>query len=348
MVGARPQFVKLAPICRAMGGLNIQHQIVHTGQHYDANMSDSFFVDLQIPAPDLHLGVGSGSHGAQTGRMIELLESAFVDLKPDCILVYGDTNSTLAAALAAVKIHLPLAHLEAGLRSRNRRMPEEHNRVLTDHAADLCLAPTEAALSNLRDEGLASRSALTGDVMTDVCLDTAERVKDGRVSTKGITGSSEYILATIHRADNTDSRERLSSIIEGLDGLGSLVILPAHPRLVAKAREFSIDLDLPNIEIVDPLSYLELISLAMGARSIVTDSGGLQKEAFLLRVPCVTVRSETEWQETVDLGWNMLCNDPSQLSVILNELCPQPTSAAPYGRGGAALNAAKTILEWNF
>ncbi|MBD3784262.1 MAG: UDP-N-acetyl glucosamine 2-epimerase, partial [Micrococcales bacterium] len=216
IVGARPQFVKLAPIARALAEAGHEHVIVHTGQHYDAKMSDVFFSDLGIPDPDVHLGIGSASHGAQTGAMLAALEPVLLEHSPDWVLVYGDTNSTVAGALCAVKIHLPLAHLEAGLRSFNRRMPEEHNRVLTDHAADLCLAPTEVALGHLRDEGLAARSVVTGDVMTDVCLRTAELVRDRAPVLPAGVEAGDYVLSTIHRAENTDDPQRLRAIVEGL------------------------------------------------------------------------------------------------------------------------------------
>ena len=212
IVGARPQFVKLAPVAKAFAAEGIDHKIIHTGQHYDVNMSDSFFVELGIPNPDLHLGVGGGSHGVMTGRMLEQLDPVLEDMDPDWVLVYGDTNSTIAGTLSAVKMHLPVAHLEAGLRSFNRRMPEEHNRVLTDHAADLCLAPTEVAMGHLADEGLASRAVLVGDVMTDVCLQVRDSVLANPRPVPGVEAGEEYVMATIHRADNTDDPKRLAHI----------------------------------------------------------------------------------------------------------------------------------------
>src|SRR6478752_3010628 len=231
VVGARPQFVKLAPIASAIAG-RAEHLIAHTGQHYDELMSDVFFRDLGIPAPDFNLGVGSGKHGAQTGAMLTGLEEIFEKSAPDCVLVYGDTNSTLAAAVAATKMHIPLAHLEAGLRSFNRRMPEEHNRVLTDHAADLCLAPTEVAVGHLTREGLADRTVLVGDVMTDVVLRVAKAVAAEPVESPIGVGDTGYVLATIHRPDNTDERDRLAAIVEALARLDRRVYLAAHPRLV--------------------------------------------------------------------------------------------------------------------
>lgn len=345
VVGARPQFVKLAPLAVAMSG-RAEHVIVHTGQHYDDLMSDVFFRELAIPAPDVNLEIGSGTHGAQTGAMLAALEEVFVRYEPDCVLVYGDTNSTLAAAIASVKLHIPLAHLEAGLRSFNRRMPEEHNRVLTDHAADLCLAPTEVAMQHLEREGLASRSVLVGDVMTDVLY----RVRDG-LSTmpvglpNGVTQSAYYI-STIHRPDNTDEPERLERILDGLASLDFPVVLLAHPRLISRAQQFGSDLARGAIVLAEPLGYRELISAVMHSRGVVTDSGGLQKEAFLLRIPCTTIRPETEWVETVQLGWNLLVNDDfDTLGGVVRRPAPAPTSEQPYGDGNAAGRALDTIIS---
>lgn len=308
VVGARPQFVKLAPIAAALAG-RAEHLIVHTGQHYDELLSEVFFRDLEIPAPDVNLGVGSGSHGAQTAAMLTGLEKVFEQTAPDCVLVYGDTNSTLAAALAAVKMHLPLAHLEAGLRSFNRRMPEEHNRVLTDHAADVLLAPTVTAMNHLRAEGLADRSVLTGDVMTDVLY----RVRDAAVGSlppqlSGLEPQGYYV-ATIHRPDNTDASERLRSIVRSLAELDRPVVLLAHPRLRACAERAGVELSGGALRLAEPLAYPQLVAVVAGSAGVITDSGGLQKESFLLRVPCTTVRRETEWVETVELGWNVLVGD---------------------------------------
>lgn len=344
VVGARPQFVKLAPIAAAMTG-RAEHVIVHTGQHYDELMSDAFFRDLGIPAPDVNLAIGSGSHGAQTGAMLSALEPVFEEHRPDWVLVYGDTNSTLAAAVAAVKLHLPLAHLEAGLRSFNRRMPEEHNRVLTDHAADLLLAPTEVAMDHLADEGLASRSVLVGDVMTDVLYQVRDRVRacDAAVLSGHERGS--YYIATIHRPDNTDDPERLRSILTALAGLDRPVVLLAHPRLRNLAERHRIPLVQGALLAADPLAYPQLVGAVMGSAGVITDSGGLQKEAFLLRVPATTIRPETEWVETVDLGWNVLVNEVAHIRNAVTRPAPVPTDATPYGDGRAAEAAVAALLE---
>jgi len=344
IVGARPQFVKLAPIAHALTSAGHEHVIVHTGQHYDAMMSDVFFADLAIPAPDVHLGVGSGSHGVQTGAMLSALDGVLGEHRPDWVLVYGDTNSTIAGALCAVKMHLPLAHLEAGLRSFNRRMPEEHNRVLTDHAADLCLAPTQTAIDHLIREGLGERAVLVGDVMTDVCLRVAAQVRDAAPSLpEGVDGSRDYLVATIHRAENTDDPERLGAIIDGLAALPVPVVLLAHPRLVARAAAARIDLRRGALRTTEPLGYPQMVAAVLHSRGVVTDSGGLQKEAFLLGAPCTTLRTETEWTETVDLGWNVLSPRVDDLAEVVMRPRPEPATASPYGDGRAAEATVATL-----
>jgi len=345
VVGARPQFVKLAPVSKALRSV-VNHVIVHTGQHYDDSMSDTFFRDLEIPMPDVNLEVGSGSHGAQTAKMLVGLEQVFEAEKPDCVLVYGDTNSTIAAALAAVKLHVPVAHLEAGLRSFNRRMPEEHNRVLTDHCSDLLLAPTQVAMDNLRNEGLSARSVLVGDVMTDVVYWVRDEVL--RRNTAGVGGQAigSYYLATIHRPDNTDDPERLDALLEAMSTLDRPVVLLVHPRLAALAERHGLALDRGVIDPRPPLGYRELVAATMGSAGVITDSGGLQKEAFLLRVPTITLRPETEWVETVDAGWNILVNDPALLKESLGGHRPSETDVMPYGDGNAASRVAETIITW--
>ncbi|WP_420114932.1 non-hydrolyzing UDP-N-acetylglucosamine 2-epimerase [Pseudactinotalea sp.] len=337
VVGARPQFVKLAPVADAIAAAGHEHVIVHTGQHYDPLLSDVFFDDLGIPAPDVHLGVGSGGHGQQTGAILAALDDVLLAHAPDWVLVYGDTNSTLAAAIAAVKLHLPLAHLEAGLRSFNRAMPEEHNRVLTDHAADLLLAPTEVALGHLREEGLGERTVVVGDVMTDVLYRT-------RGTAEPEPGAEGAIVATIHRAENTDDPVRLASIVSELQRLGRPVLLLVHPRLRAKADAAGIELGAGALEPRDPLAYPALVATVAASQGVVTDSGGLQKEAFLLRVPCTTVRTETEWTETVDLGWNLLV-EPGGIAAAASRPRPAATDATPYGTGDAAERTVAALVR---
>lgn len=354
VVGARPQLVKLAPVALAFAGTDHQHVIVHTGQHYDADLSDVFFSGLGIPDPDAHLGVGSGSHGVQTGAVLAALDPVLEQERPDWVLVYGDTNSTLAGAVAAVKQHLPVAHLEAGLRSFNRRMPEEHNRVLTDHAADLLLAPTEQAMRHLADEGLAARAALVGDVMVDVCLRVRDAVLAGEQLAPALPGGIDpdrpYLVATLHRAENTDDPERLASLMSALSELPVPVALLAHPRLVARAEEHGVKLARGAVRVGPPLPYAAMVAALLGAVGLVTDSGGLQKEAYLLGRPCTTLRAETEWVETLADGWNVLVPHPAQLSsATWTDLATRPVPAAgrgtPYGDGNTARRVVHALAE---
>lgn len=347
VVGARPQFVKLAPIDRAAKAAGVEHVIVHTGQHYDPLLSDVFFTELGISAPDVHLGVGSGSHGKQTGAMLAALDDVLLAHQPDWVLVYGDTNSTVAAALSAVKLHIPVAHLEAGLRSFNRRMPEEHNRVMTDHAADLLLAPTQVAVDHLANEGLAERTVLVGDVMTDVLY--AVRDEIGGASSPLVSELSlkpgEHYVATIHRAESTDDPARLAEIVTALAHLDKPVVLLAHPRVVAKAQEHGVELNQGTLLVHEPLAYHDLVASVMASAGVITDSGGLQKEAFLLRVPTTTVRTETEWTETVDLGWNVLATTAEEISAAATRPTPPATDAVPYGDGKAAQRVIEALVR---
>ncbi len=345
VVGARPQFVKLAPVAAECARRGVEHVIVHTGQHYDPMLSDVFFRDLGIPDPDVHLGVGSGSHGVQTGAILGAMDAVLEEHAPDWVLVYGDTNSTLAGTLSAVKLHVPVAHLEAGLRSFNRRMPEEHNRVLTDHAADLCLAPTQVAVDHLAAEGLAPRAVLVGDVMIDVL----HRVRDELADTDAVLAElgvepGTFSVATVHRAENTDDPQRLRAVVEALQQVDHPVVLLAHPRLRARAAEQSLDLDGGSLTTRDPLPYPSLVGAVSAARGVITDSGGLQKEAFALRTPCTTVRTETEWVETVELGWNVLVEPGPALRDAASRPAPEPTDAAPYGEGHAAAAVLDALL----
>jgi UDP-N-acetylglucosamine 2-epimerase (non-hydrolysing) len=347
VVGARPQFVKLAPVAAAIRRDGLEHVVVHTGQHYDESLSQSFFDNLRIPDPDVNLEIGSGSHGVQTGAMMAALEPVLERYSPDWVLAYGDTNSTVASALCAVKLHIPLAHLEAGLRSFNRRMPEEHNRVLTDHAADLCLAPTQVAVEHLGREGLADRTVLVGDVMTYVVLQVAEAVSREPGDSPIPADDTGYVLATIHRPDNTDERSRLAAIVAALGRLDRRVYLAAHPRLVARAAAFGIDLHAGSVTVVPPLGYPQLIQALRRAAAVATDSGGLQKEAFLLGVPATTVRTETEWVETLADGWNVLTPDPQDLRAALDRPVPTAPRSAPYGDGTSADLAIETLQTWH-
>ena len=352
VVGARPQFVKLAPVSAAITENGHEHVIVHTGQHYDPALSDVFFSELGIPSPDVQLGVGSGGHGAQTGAMLEALDPVLARYAPDWVLVYGDTNSTLAGAVSAVKQQIPVAHLEAGLRSFNRRMPEEHNRVLTDHAADLLLAPTRRAVRNLEVEGLGARTVLVGDVMVDVCWQARDRAlaadpARSPLPAPGIDPTAPYLVATVHRAENTDDPALLSGIVDALAELPCQVALLAHPRLVARAASHGIELRRGAIRLGTPLPYQAMVAAVLGSAGVVTDSGGLQKEAYLLGRLCTTLRSETEWPETLVEGWNVLMPQPIRdrdlLGDLVNRVLPAKTPGVEYGDGKAALHVVAQL-----
>ena len=315
VVGARPQFVKLAPVSRAIEaatarGASIESVVIHTGQHYDPSLSDVFFSELGIPEADLDLGVGSGSHGHQTARMLEGLEQAIQERRPDLVLTYGDTNSTLAATLAAAKLHVPVAHVEAGLRSFNRRMPEETNRLVADHLSDLLFAPTPEAMRNLEREGLADRARQVGDVMLDALRAFAPvaRERSRILERLGLTPGG-YLVATLHRAENTEAA-RLARLLGALAHIGTParpVILPLHPRTAHVMQDAGLAMSAgEGLRTIPPLGYLDMIALVADARMVLTDSGGLQKEAFFLGRPCVTLREETEWVETVSGGGNVV------------------------------------------
>lgn len=342
VIGARPQFIKAASVSRAVAELGSMSEILlHTGQHYDPNMSDVFFAELGIPTPKYHLGIGSGQHGAQTGRMLEAIEGVLLVEQPDWVLVYGDTNSTLAGALAAAKLHISVAHVEAGLRSFNRQMPEEINRVLTDHASEVLFAPTEAAVGNLVREGIERHKIhQVGDVMFDAALYYAARAAESSNILERLSlEAKSYVLATIHRAENTDSPERLRAIFAGLSEVAGVlpVVLPLHPRTRRYLAELAIDAS--RLRLLDPVGYLDMVMLEKHARLIATDSGGVQKEAYFYRVPCVTLRTETEWVELVEQGWNRLVPPLSEASIsqaILQNLDAQGAEIALYGEGKAA------------
>jgi UDP-N-acetylglucosamine 2-epimerase (non-hydrolysing) len=346
VVGARPQFVKLATIHRALVARGHDHIIIHTGQHYDPAMSDVFFDEFDLPAPDLNLNVGSLDREAQINAISKGLELPLTGINCDWVLVYGDTNSTLGAALAAKRANLSLAHLEAGVRSFNQKMPEELNRVQTDQISDLLLAPTKIALKNLHKEGLSAKSHLVGDVMTDLCLMSKQRVLTDKPSMPEnwrATDSEPYIMATVHRESNTEDGSKLNKIISYLARSPMTVRLIVHPRLRDRAKKYEIKLDRGLIEVYEPLSYLQFIYAMLHSKGLVTDSGGLQKEAFLLGVPCVTLRNETEWTETVELGWNVL--DPNCRLDLENHFSKvfKPTDAFPFGVGNSAHLAIEVI-----
>jgi UDP-GlcNAc3NAcA epimerase len=362
VIGARPQFVKAAVVSRALLSAGVSESIVHTGQHYDPAMSDIFFEEMCIPEPAHHLRVGSGTHGQQTAAMLEGIERIAIQDRPDWILVYGDTNSTLAGALAAAKLHVPLAHVEAGLRSFNRRMPEEVNRIATDHLSSLLLCPTASAVAHLQAEGVVDaperhgfkrRVLQVGDVMYDATVRFGE-IAAGRSRILESVGvhSGCFDLATIHRAENTDDPVRLAVIVEALAKTGAQrpVIWPVHPRT---RKRFEIDdrvqgLASSGVRLIEPVGYLDMLMLERSARCVITDSGGVQKEAFFAGVPCVTLRDETEWMELVELGWNQVASPSLGVDYVVSRIedaRPGTLGRQPYGNGNASVLIADALLD---
>lgn len=349
IIGARPQFIKAATVSRILNqDPEVEELLVHTGQHYDTNMSRIFFDELEIPEPSYNLGIGGGGHGAQTGAMLSGIESLLEEHKPDRVLVYGDTNSTLAGALAAAKMHVPVAHVEAGLRSFNRKMPEEINRIVTDQLSDLLFTPTTTASQNLIHEGVGQeRIRQVGDVMFDALLYYREKAEKQSDILKSLElESGAYTLVTIHRAENTDSPERLKDIMKHLEALGSSqqLVFTLHPRTRKSLEHYGIELNGSALKCIDPVGYLDMLVLQKNAESIITDSGGIQKEAYFNEVPCITLRKETEWIELVDLGCNML-SEPSELSECITKAkhLKIDTSVGIYGQGDAAQKIVKTL-----
>ncbi|WP_101697005.1 non-hydrolyzing UDP-N-acetylglucosamine 2-epimerase [Clostridium minihomine] len=352
IVGARPQFIKASVVSAALAH-SCEEVMVHTGQHYDHNMSDVFFEELGIPRPKYNLGVGSGSHGKQTGEMLMKIEEVLLEEKPDVLLVYGDTNSTLAGALAASKLHIPVAHVEAGLRSYNRRMPEEQNRVLTDHISSWLFCPTQTAADNLKKEGVEQGVSITGDVMLDSVLHFLKVAKENPEKSAiydrlGITPKG-YRLATLHRAETTDGGlEAVLRIFRAFEQLPQPVVLPIHPRTRKLAEEAIQQEGFGNIQLIDPVGYLEMLLLTSGANQVLTDSGGLQKEAWFMEVPCVTLRQETEWVETLTGSWNVLSQLETEdiLQKALHTI-PDPSARGlmPFGDGHASEKIAAALLE---
>ncbi len=354
VIGARPQFIKAAAVSRLISRHEgLEEILVHTGQHYDGNMSQIFFDELEIPVPNVNLGVGSGGHGEQTGQMLSAIEKELLKHKPDCLLVYGDTNSTLAGALAAAKLHIPVAHVEAGLRSFNRNMPEEINRVMADHLSEWLFTPTNEAVSNLATEGILGDKVIeSGDVMYDAALYFGHKAEsESRILDDLGLKAGEYILSTVHRAENTDDPVRLEAIMQGL-GLASQtcpVILPLHPRTTAVLKRQGITFsDNSNVRVIDPVGYLDMVMLEKNAKLIVTDSGGVQKEAFFYKVPCVTLRDETEWVELLALGWNRLVHPESAEHIsecVMHAMGTKGQSGSPYGDGKAANIIVDSLFE---
>ena len=344
IVGARPQFVKAAPVSRAIRRHN-EEVLIHTGQHYDEAMSDVFFQVLDIPKPDYNLDVGSGSHARQTGEMLIKVEEVLEREDPDLVLVYGDTNSTLAGALAAAKLLLPVGHVEAGLRSFNRRMPEELNRIVADHLSTLLFCPTQTAVENLEKEGIEKGVHLVGDVMYDVALASAQEARKRDIGRQLGLKPKGYILATVHRPGNVDEREPLESILRAFRECGETVVFPAHPRTRKRMQEFGLDTGFPaSVRVVDPVDYLDFLALLIGAKKVATDSGGVQKEAYFFGVPCITLRDETEWIETVEDGWNAVVGtDTEDVVDAIRNFNPEGTKSKSFGDGHAAEKIAELL-----
>ena len=353
IVGARPQFVKASVVSKAFRKLapqRIQEILVHTGQHYDTELSDVFFRQLGIPKPVINLGIGSGTNGAQTGRMLESIEQVLMEERPDRVLVYGDTNSTLAGALAAAKLHIPVAHVEAGLRSFNRHMPEEINRVVTDHVSDLLFCPTKTAVENLRQEGIVRGIHQVGDVMYDCVLTFAPIAEQNSKILRELNLKPQgYFLATIHRAENTDDPARLKSLLDALFEINrhfAPVVWPVHPRTRKAMLSHKITVD-DSLWLTAPLPYLDMQQLMANARCVLTDSGGMQKEAFFHQVPCLTLRDETEWVETTECGYNQIVGTDAKKIIEAAATARFPNgSKSPelFGNGKASLAIVNLLL----
>ncbi|UZQ49338.1 non-hydrolyzing UDP-N-acetylglucosamine 2-epimerase [Clostridium kluyveri] len=343
VVGARPQFIKASAVSNVIRKCH-EEILVHTGQHYDENMSQVFFEELNIPRPDYNLEVGSGNHGKQTGTMLIKLEDIYIKEKPDFVLVYGDTNSTLAGALCASKLLIPLAHVEAGLRSFNRKMPEEQNRVITDRLSNILFVPTDSAVENLKREGIKEGIYNVGDVMFDAILNFKKLAENKNEIIKELAlQDKEYILTTIHRAENTNYIERLKNIVEALNECGKPVVLPLHPRTKKYMTDYGLKFN-DNIKVIEPIGYLEMINLEMNSQKIVTDSGGVQKEAFFMKKPCITMRDETEWVETVENGWNIVVGtDKNKILDGIMNFIPDKTQKNIFGKGDAAIKILEVL-----
>lgn len=350
VIGARPQFIKASVVSAAIENtVGLSEEIIHTGQHFDANMSNIFFDQLGIPKPHYQLDINSGSHGSMTGRMLEAIEKICLESKPDCLMVYGDTNSTLAGALAASKLHIPVAHIEAGLRSFNMRMPEEINRILTDQVSDILFCPTETAVKNLKNEGFEAKPVQVlnvGDVMQDSSMFFAERAVKGE-ALKAVP-ESNFIVATLHRAENTDDPVRLKAIVDALNYIHKNilpVVLPLHPRTQKVVKSLGLKLDMLVLE---PVGYLEMIWLLKHCNAVVSDSGGVQKEAFFFKKPCITMRDQTEWVELIENGVNVLAGADTQKIIdftqaMLNKNIEDPSNL--YGGGKASQNIANVLAS---
>lgn len=341
IIGARPNFIKCAPLSREIRK-HYKEVLIHTGQHYDYDMNKIFFDELNIPKPEYHLDVGSGLHGEQTGEMLKRIETVLIKESPDLVLVYGDTNTTLAGALAASKLHMKVGHIEAGVRSFDKRMPEEVNRVLTDHCSDLLFCPTETALKNLRNEGVKNGIYHTGDVMVDTLKENIKIAKKESYILSDLCLPKKYYLATVHRVENTDSSERLSNIVDAFCEIKNLVF-PCHPRTEKMLKVFNLWNRLNKaIRIIKPVGYFDMLMLEQSANKIITDSGGVQKEAYLLKIPCIVLRESTEWREMVEDGWSVLVSSNKGLIIeTISNFEPKGKQSNIFGDR----RASKRIVE---
>ncbi|MGE6487626.1 non-hydrolyzing UDP-N-acetylglucosamine 2-epimerase [Paenisporosarcina sp. NPDC076898] len=346
VLGARPQFIKAAPVSRVIRQ-KVEEIIVHTGQHYDQNMSDIFFEELSIPKPDYLLGIGSGNHGKQTAEMLTQIEDIILKEKPDFLMVYGDTNSTLAGALAASKLHIPIIHIEAGLRSFNKKMPEEVNRILTDHISALLLCPTDTAVENLKNENITEGVSNVGDVMYDAVMFNSElaKTKSTILATEGLT-KDDYYLITIHRAENTDVKDRLENIFNAFEQIPGKKVWPIHPRTKKMISDYGFNLEsIKDLQIIDPVGYLDMLTLEVNSKKIITDSGGVQKEAYFAKVPCITVRDQTEWVETLVDDANILTGTDTKkiVDAVLKDV--QPSYTPVFGDGHTSEKILEILLK---
>lgn len=357
IVGARPQFIKAASLSR---NLRLFHKevLLHTGQHYSENMSDVFFEELSIPKPDYNLHIGSGTHGEQTGKMLQAIEQVLFTEKPNAVIIFGDTNSTLAGALAAAKMHIPIYHVESGLRSFNKAMPEEQNRLLSDHLSTLLFCPTETAVSNLKNEGLEKGVFNVGDIMYETILNYIKIANEKYTlntdnksfllpNSNYIITKKNYYLATVHRAENTDTYDKLDTILRAFEKLNYPVIFPLHPRTKKIIEDCNIKLS--NTIIIEPIGYLLMLFLISNAKMVITDSGGLQKESFILRTPCTTLRNETEWKETLTNNWNMLTkiNETDIIEAVNRKTIKEYPANNPFGNGDTSIKIINIINNLN-
>ncbi|HNX01540.1 MAG TPA: UDP-N-acetylglucosamine 2-epimerase (non-hydrolyzing) [Candidatus Cloacimonadota bacterium] len=347
VIGARPQFIKAALLSKEIRKYH-EEILVHTGQHYNEEMSDIFFEQLDIPQPSYNLGVGSGTHGYQTGHMIIELEKVLLREMPDFVLIYGDTNSTVSASLAAVKLHIPVGHVEAGLRNFDLNIPEEVNRLVADHISTLLFAPTETAVDNLANEGLSDKTFLTGDVMYDILLrslDVSEK-QSGIMTELGLR-DKDYILATIHRPDNTDNSDNLKNIIKAFETCGENVVVPLHPRTLKEMTKQNIKVESDHLKIITPLGYMDFLKLLHHAKKVITDSGGVQKESYLLKIPCITIYESTSWIETVRDGWNILAKpDVEDIMDKIRNFNPSGKQGNYFGDGHSCERIVEIINQY--